>query len=61
MEKTFRTDWSGVNESGYLHKKGRKCHKLILLAVMVKIFSLSKAKENMTFKKNHFYSKHEHF
>lgn len=34
---------------------------LISLAVMVKIFSLSKTKENMTFKKSHFDSKYGPF
>lgn len=38
-----------------------KCHKLILLVVMVKIFRHSQAKGNMTFKKSHFFLQHGHF
>ena len=45
MEKALSTgqEWMGI---AIYTRKGRKCHKLILLAVMVVILSLSKAKRN---------------
>lgn len=48
MEKALSTgqEWMGI---AIYTRKGRKCHKLILLAVMVVILSLSKAKRNATF------------
>lgn len=48
MEKVLGTGQEWTRIAIYI-RKGRKCHRLILLAVMVVIFCLSKAKRNMTF------------
>ena len=48
MEKALGTGQERMRIAIYI-RKGRKCHKLILLAVMVVILCLSKAKRNMTF------------